>query len=46
MHEQETAVPADSDVVDEMNRYFMKETGKNLPKGWNYKSDGETTTDE
>jgi len=28
--------PADSDVKDMMNRDFMDETGKNLPKGWNY----------
>lgn len=38
--------PADGDVVDAMNREFMEETGKNLPDGWNYKSDGETSTDE
>jgi hypothetical protein len=37
--------PADGDVVDSMNERFMDETGKNLPDGWNYQSDGETTTD-
>ena len=37
--------PADSDVKDAMNESFMEETGKNLPEGWNYLSDGETTTD-
>jgi len=38
--------PADSEVIDEMNERFMEETEKNLPQGWNYKSDGETSTDE
>lgn len=38
--------PADGDVQDMMNRRFMKETGKNIPEGWNYYSDGETTTDQ
>lgn len=38
--------PADSDVKDMMNQDFMEETGKNLPEGWNYLSDGETTTDQ
>lgn len=37
--------PADGDVVESMNERFMNETGKNLPEGWNLKSDGETTTD-
>ena len=37
--------PAECDVIDWMNEKFMKETGKNIPEGWNYKSDGETTTD-
>ena len=37
--------PADSDVKESMNERFMDETGKNLPEGWNYASDGETTTD-
>ena len=37
--------PADSDVKEQMNNQFMNETGKNLPEGWNYKQDGETTTD-
>ena len=34
--------PAHSEIVDQMNRNFMKKTGKNLPEGWNYSSDGET----
>ena len=38
--------PADSDVKDMMTQDFMEETGKNLPEGWNYLSDGETTTDQ
>ncbi len=38
--------PADSDVVDTLNRKFIRLTGKNLPEGWNYTSDGETSTDE
>jgi hypothetical protein len=33
--------PADGDVKDSMNEQFMKETGKLLPKGWNYDSSGE-----
>ena len=37
--------PAESDVIDIMNENFMDETGKNLPEGWNYQQDGETTTD-
>jgi hypothetical protein len=37
--------PASSDVKDQMKRDFIKETGKNIPEGWNYFSDGETLTD-
>lgn len=37
--------PADSDVIDGMNQDFMRETGKNLPEGWNYACDGETIID-
>ena len=37
--------PAESEVTDKMNQDFIRETGKNIPKGWNYLSDGETTTD-
>jgi hypothetical protein len=37
--------PAESDVIDSMNERFMEETGKNLPEGWNYASDGETIID-
>lgn len=37
--------PADSDVKENLNRNFMEETGKNLPDGWNYASDGETVLD-
>lgn len=38
--------PAEGDVRDSMNNDFMKERDKNLPEGYNYKSDGETTTDQ
>ena len=38
--------PADGAVIDYMNARFMEETGKNLPKGWNYGSDGELLPDE
>jgi hypothetical protein len=38
--------PAHSDVVDSMKERFMEETGKNLPEGWNYASDGETILDK
>jgi len=38
--------PADSDVKDHLNERFMEETGKNIPEGWNYLSDGETIMDE
>lgn len=37
--------PADSDVRDDMKQDFMNETGKNIPEGWNYASDGETKID-
>ena len=37
--------PADSDVQEIMNRRFMEETGKNIPEGWNYEADGETSLD-
>ena len=37
--------PADGDVKDILDNEFMDETGKNIPDGWNYMSDGETTTD-
>jgi hypothetical protein len=38
--------PADSDVKESMNHDFMEESGKNLPKGWNLASDGETSLDQ
>jgi hypothetical protein len=38
--------PAEGDVVEGMNERFMENTGKNLPEGWNFKQDGETTTDQ
>lgn len=37
--------PADGDVQDHMAETFIEETGKDLPEGWNYYSDGETLTD-
>ena len=38
--------PAHSDIIDGMKEQFMSRTGKNIPEGWNYLSDGETTTDK
>jgi len=38
--------PADSDVKDIMNEDFMRQTGKNLPDGWNIAQDGETCIDK
>lgn len=38
--------PAHEDVIQHMNERFMQDTGKNLPEGWNYGSDGETVLDE
>lgn len=38
--------PADSDVKDNLNEYFMKQTGKNLPGGWNLAQDGEACLDK
>lgn len=37
--------PAESDIIENMNVQFMKKTGKNLPEGWNFSQDGETTID-
>jgi hypothetical protein len=37
--------PADSDIQAGMKERFMRRTGKNLPLGWNYAEDGETTLD-
>jgi len=37
--------PADSDIRDRMQQIFMDKTGKNIPEGWNYASDGETVVD-
>jgi hypothetical protein len=38
--------PADSDIQDIMDKRFMRETGKLLPKGWNFDAyDGETSMD-
>lgn len=33
--------PADGDIRDMMRERFQQETGKLLPKGWNYNSSGE-----
>lgn len=38
--------PAEGDVIDSMNERFMEKTGKNLPEGWNFEQDGETSTDK
>ncbi len=44
-HQNVELGPGESDVKDEMKECFMQETGKNLPEGYNFRSDGETTTD-
>ncbi len=38
--------PAHSSVCDHMSERFIRETGKDLPEGWNFYGDGETLTDE
>lgn len=38
--------PATSDVIEFLNEEFMEATGKNLPEGWNFMQDGETSTDK
>jgi len=38
--------PGEGDVINAMNDQFMRQTGKNLPEGWNVSSDGETCTDK
>lgn len=38
--------PASRDVIDIMDQNFMRETGKNLPEGWNVAQDGETNLDQ
>ena len=38
--------PADSSVKEDMNFRFMRETGKNIPEGWNLAQDGETCIDQ
>lgn len=37
--------PCESDVRNHMRQSFMDETGKNLPDGYNFDSDGETIID-
>ena len=37
--------PASGEVIGIMDRDFMRETGKNLPEGWNVAQDGETCLD-
>lgn len=37
--------PASSDVQYYLDQQFMDETGKNLPEGWNFLPDGETSSD-
>lgn len=37
--------PAEGDVRNYMKERFMDKTGKNLPEGYNYASDGETVID-
>ena len=38
--------PAHSEVMELYNADFMRETGKNLPEGWNIAEDGETSLDQ
>lgn len=38
--------PAHEDVIELYNSKFMRETGKNLPEGWNVDDDGETCLDQ
>lgn len=38
--------PATSDVKDILNAHFMRQTGKNLPEGWNIAQDGEKNLDQ
>lgn len=38
--------PADSDIHEIMALEFMENTGKNIPKGWNFAQDGETVLDK
>lgn len=37
--------PASSEIFDIMADDSINATGKDLPEGWNYYSDGETLTD-
>ncbi len=39
-------INANGDVKFSMDEQFMKETGKNLPEGWNFGLDGETCIDK
>lgn len=38
--------PADGDVRQDLKLNFIEETNKNIPKGFNYMSDGETDINE
>lgn len=38
--------PADGDVRDSLKEYFVRERGKNLPEGFQYQQDGESTFDK
>lgn len=38
--------PADSDVRDYIRERFMNETGKNLPAGYNFDSEGNEIIDD
>ena len=37
--------PADSEARDNLKHFFTEARGKNLPLGFQYRSDGETTFD-
>ncbi len=38
--------PGEGDVIDAMNERFMEEKNLNLPEGWNFAQDGESTLDK
>jgi hypothetical protein len=38
--------PAHGDVYENLQLGFMEDSGKNLPEGWEYGQDGETSLDQ
>lgn len=41
-----TQTSAQQTARSSLKEDFMRETNKNLPEGWNYDEDGETTLDK